>query len=155
MQILERGHEHEVALQAGQGEWFCARAWAQLLGERGRRDDALAVLAPYVSTGWWPAARAQAELLESWGRASEALTLARPYAEAGGQALEFFARLLAGHGHAAEAYQLLSAGIEDWVLATALVDVAELAGLDEDAARMLSEPRPTAVTWPATSSAST
>lgn len=139
MQILERGHEHEVASQAGQGEWFCARAWAQLLGERGRRDDALAVLAPYVATAWWPAARAQAELLENWGRASEALALARPYAAAGGQALEFFARLLARHGHAAEAYQLLSAGIDDWVLATALVDVAELGGLDEDAARLLSE----------------
>ncbi|MFI5534004.1 tetratricopeptide repeat protein [Kitasatospora sp. NPDC051853] len=139
VQILERGHEHEVALQAGQGEWFCARAWAQLLGERGRRDDALAVLDPYVATGWWPAARAQAELLESWGRASEAIALARPHAAAGGQALEFFARLLARHGGAAEAFELLRPGVEDWVLATALVDVAEVAGLDDDAARLLSE----------------
>ncbi len=138
-QLLERGHEREVASQAGQGEWFCARAWARLLGERGQRDNALAVLAPYVATGWWPAARAQVELLESWGRASEALALTRPYAAAGGQALEFFARLLARHGGAAEAFELLSAGIEDWVLATALVDVAELAGLDDDAARLLSE----------------
>ncbi|SDT83414.1 hypothetical protein SAMN05216371_8241 [Streptomyces sp. TLI_053] len=137
MQILERGHEHEVALQAGQGEWFCARAWARVLGERGQRDEALAVLAPYVATGWWPATRVQAELFESWGRASEAIALARPYAAAGGQALEFFARLLARHGGAAEAYQLLRPGVEDWVLATALVDVAELAGLDEEAARLL------------------
>ncbi|WP_395292893.1 tetratricopeptide repeat protein [Kitasatospora hibisci] len=128
-----------MASQAGQGEWFCARAWAQVLGERGQLDEALAVLAPYVATGWWPATRAQAELLENWGRASEAIALTRPHAAAGGQALEFFARLLARHGGAAEAFELLSTGIEDWVLATALVDVAEVAGLDHEAARLLSE----------------
>ncbi|MFD9061873.1 hypothetical protein ACFVZ3_10160 [Kitasatospora purpeofusca] len=138
-QILERGHEHEVALQAGRGEWFCAQAWARLLGERGLRDGALAVLAPYVATGWWPAARAQAELLEGWGRASEAIELTRPYAATGGPPLEFLARLLARHGRAPEAFERLRAGIEDWALATALVDVAEVAGLDEDAARLLSE----------------
>ncbi|MGW2540368.1 hypothetical protein ACWC5I_05705 [Kitasatospora sp. NPDC001574] len=138
-QLLEDGHEQEVASQAGRGEWFCARAWTRVLGERGQRDDALAVLAPYVATGWWPAARAQAELLEGGGRASEAIALTRPYAAAGGQPLEFLARLLARHEDAAEAYQRLSAGVEDWVLATALVDVAGLAGLDEDAARLLSE----------------
>ncbi len=36
-QTLERGHEHEVALQAGRGEWFCAWARARLPAERGRR----------------------------------------------------------------------------------------------------------------------
>ncbi|MFB7383255.1 tetratricopeptide repeat protein [Kitasatospora purpeofusca] len=137
--FLERGHEREVESQSARGEWFCARAWARLLGERGRREDALETLAPYVATGWWPAARLQAELLESWGRAQEAIDLTRPYAATGGQPLEFLARLLARHGHVPEAFELLRAGIEDWTLATALVDVAEAAGLDEDAARLLSD----------------
>ncbi|MEV0694677.1 hypothetical protein [Streptomyces sp. NPDC050388] len=101
--LLELGHEEEVERQASRGEWFCAREWARLLGDRGRKGQALGVLAPYVATGWWPAARAQAELLESWGRAAEAIELARPYAEAGGPPLEFFARLLARHGRKDEA----------------------------------------------------
>ncbi|MEK2493994.1 hypothetical protein WN990_31040 [Kitasatospora purpeofusca] len=137
--LLERGHEGEVESQARRSEWFCARAWARLMGERGRREDALEVLAPYVATGWWPAARLQAELLESWGRVREAVELARPYAATGGQPLEFLARLLARHGHAAEAFERLRTGIEDCALATALVDVAATAGLDEDAARLLSD----------------
>ncbi len=94
--LLELGHEQEVESQAGQGEWFGARAWAQLLGERRQQDRALEVLAPYVATGWWPAARAQAELLESWGRAREAIALTRPHAQAGDRmALDFVGRLMA------------------------------------------------------------
>ncbi|MFI1522861.1 tetratricopeptide repeat protein [Kitasatospora cineracea] len=137
--LLELGHEQEVELQAGQGEWFCVRAWAQLLGERGRQDSAREVLAPYVATGWWRAARFQAELLEGWGRAQEAIALTRPYARAGDRmALDFVGRLLARHDRGAEAFELLRAGVEDWFLATALVDVAEAAGRDEDAAALLT-----------------
>ncbi|QRV28274.1 hypothetical protein I6J42_19885 [Streptomyces californicus] len=136
--LLERGHEREVELQAGRGEWFCALEWARLLGRRGRRERALEVLAPYVATHWWPAARGQAELLEDWGRAAEAIALSRPYAEAGDRsALVFFARLLARHGRGAEAFSLLRAGIQDWFLAECLVDVAEAAGMDEEAAALL------------------
>ncbi|MFD5342190.1 hypothetical protein ACFWJY_00085 [Streptomyces anulatus] len=124
---------------AGRGEWFCAQAWARLLGERARQDRAREVLTPYVATGWWPAARAQAELLESWGRAQEAITLTRPYAQAGDRmALNFAGRLMARHGHGAEAFELLRPGVEDWFLADALVDVAEAAGRDADAAALLS-----------------
>ena len=126
--LLELGHGKEVELQAGRGEWFCAREWPQVLGDRGRQAEALEVLAPHVATGWWSAARAQAELLESWGRAEEAIAPARPYAEAAGLALEFFGRLPARHGRQDEALVVLSAGIEDWFLATALVEVAEGAG---------------------------
>ncbi|MFJ3639203.1 hypothetical protein ACIPRD_05545 [Streptomyces sp. NPDC090108] len=136
--LLVLGHESEVELQAGRGEWFCAREWARLLGERGRRAEALEVLAPYVATGWWPAARARAELLEAWGRAPEAIALARPYAVAGGPPLEFLARLLARHGHRGEAITLLSDGVEDGALATALVEVSEGAGRDEDVASLLA-----------------
>jgi hypothetical protein len=60
--LLELGHGDEVAFQAGRGEWFCAREWARLLGDRGRQAEASEVLAPYLATGWWPAVRAQAEL---------------------------------------------------------------------------------------------
>ncbi|MFJ4686399.1 hypothetical protein [Streptomyces sp. NPDC088789] len=67
--LLELGHHDEVEVQARCGEWFCARAWARLIGDQDRQGQALEVLAPYVATGWWPAARTQAELLESWGRA--------------------------------------------------------------------------------------
>ncbi|MGW8351719.1 tetratricopeptide repeat protein [Streptomyces wedmorensis] len=127
-----------MEFQARCGEWFCAREWARLLGDQGRQAEALEVLAPYVATGWWPAAQTQAELLESWGQAEEAIALARPYAEVGGRPLEFFARLLARHGRTDEAVARLSAGIEDWLLATALVDIAGEAGRDEDIAALLA-----------------
>ncbi|MFJ6657922.1 hypothetical protein ACIQNG_16370 [Streptomyces sp. NPDC091377] len=39
--------------------------------------------------------------------------------------LEFFARLVARHGHTDEAVTRLRAGIEDPLLAAALVDIAE------------------------------
>ncbi|KOX12088.1 hypothetical protein ADK67_47630 [Saccharothrix sp. NRRL B-16348] len=136
--LLELGHGDEVELQAGRGDWFCAREWSRVLGVQGRQAEALEVLAPYVATGWWPAARAQAELLESWGRAEEAIALARPYAEVVGLPLEFFGRLLARHGRRDEAIESLSAGIEDWFLATALVEVAEGAGRDEEIAALLT-----------------
>ncbi|MFF2628619.1 hypothetical protein ACFVUN_22940 [Kitasatospora griseola] len=136
--LLELGHEREVEVQAGRGEWFCALQWARLLGERQQYERALEVLAPYVATDWWPAARARAELLEGWGRGEEAIASSRPYAQAGEQlVLEFFARLLARHGRGAEAFALLRPGIEDRFLAEALVDVAKAAGLDEEAAAML------------------
>jgi thioredoxin-like negative regulator of GroEL len=136
--LLELGHGKEVEFQAGRGEWFCAREWARLLGAQGRQAEALEVLAPYVATGWWPAARAQAELLESWGRAEEAIALARPYAEVVGLPLEFFGRLLARHGRRDEAVVALSAGIEGWFLATALAEVVEGSGREEDIAALLS-----------------
>ncbi|MEU8677099.1 hypothetical protein [Streptomyces sp. NPDC048560] len=136
--LLEIGHSEEVEAQARRGEWFCARAWAQLLGDQERQVEALEVLSPYVATGWWPAARAQAELLDSWGQAEEAIALAVPYASTGGPPLEYFARLLARHGRTDEAVTRLSAGIEDRLLAAALVDIAEGAGKDEDVAALLA-----------------
>lgn len=127
-----------MEFQAGRGEWFCALEWARLLKNRGRQEQALQVLAPYVATNWWPATQAGAELLEGSGRAEEAIALSRPYAEAGDRlALAFFARLLARHGRSGEAFMLLRAGIQDWFLAQCLVDVAETAGLDEEAAALL------------------
>ncbi|MFD9787557.1 tetratricopeptide repeat protein [[Kitasatospora] papulosa] len=136
--LLELGHEREVEFQAGRGEWFCALEWARLLGHRGQREQALEVLAPYVATNWWPAAQARAELLEGWGRVEEAIATSRPYAEAGDRlALVFFARLLARHDRSGEAFMLLRDGIQDWFLAQCLVDVAEAAGMDEEAAALL------------------
>ncbi|MFK0256251.1 hypothetical protein [Streptomyces sp. NPDC090445] len=136
--LLELGYGEEVACQAGRGDWFCAREWTRLLGDQGRQAEALEVLAPYVATGWWPAARAQAELLESWGRAEEAIVLARPYARTGGLPLEFLARLLARHGRKDEAVTLLSNGIEDQLLAAALVDITEGTDRDEEIAALLA-----------------
>ncbi|MFI6029569.1 hypothetical protein [Amycolatopsis magusensis] len=135
--LLELGHGKEVEFQAGRGEWFCAREWARLLGDQGRQAAALEVLDPYVATGWWPAGRAQAELLENWGRAEEAIALTRPYAKDARLPLEFFGRLLARHGRRDEALVLLSGGIDDWFLATALVEVSEGTGQDEDIAALL------------------
>ncbi|WP_256341779.1 hypothetical protein [Streptomyces sp. TLI_105] len=109
-----------------------------MLGDRQQYAQALEVLAPYIATGWWRAARAQAELLEAWGRADEAIALCRPYAEAGDRLVqEFFARLLSRYGQSADAFALLRPGIDDWFLAEGLVDVAEVAGLDEEAAALL------------------
>ena len=80
-------------------------AWARSLGEQGRQADALQVLAPYLATGWWTAVVAAAELLEGWGRVDEAIEITRVRMEAGHpMALESYARLLARHGRAAEAF---------------------------------------------------
>ncbi|WAZ26372.1 hypothetical protein STRCI_007938 [Streptomyces cinnabarinus] len=127
-----------MAFQAGQGEWFCARDWARRLGDQGRLAQALEVLTPYVATGWWPAAQAQAELLENWGRVEEAIALACPYARTGGPPLEVLARLLARHGRNDEAVTRLIPGIEDWVLATTLVEIAAGTDRDEDIAALLA-----------------
>lgn len=137
-QLLELGHEEEVERQARRGEWFCAREWARLLGDRGRQEEALEVLAPYVATGWWTAVRAQVELLECWGRVEEAIAQARPYARSGGFKLELLARLLARHGHLDEAIARLTPAIEDPSLASTLVEVTEGAGRDEEMALLLA-----------------
>jgi thioredoxin-like negative regulator of GroEL len=137
--LVELGHLDEVRLQAGRWEWFCAHEWARILAAQDQHAQALQVLAPYVATGWRTAAQATAELLESWGRVDEAVDLVRPLAEAGDRlALDFVARMLARHGDSDEAFALLSPGIEDWFLATALVDIADGAGRDEDAAALLT-----------------
>ncbi|MFG2873864.1 tetratricopeptide repeat protein [Streptomyces sp. NPDC048337] len=137
--LLELGHSEEVGFWAVHGEWFCAREWTRLLGEQGRRGEALEILAPYLATGWWTAIRTTAELLESWGRADEAIVLTRARMEVGHPlALEFYARLLARHGRSDEAFTLLQPHIDDWFLAAALVDVAADAGRDEEAAALLA-----------------
>ncbi len=121
------------------GEWFCALAWARLLGEQGRQADALEVLAPYLATGWWTAVVAAAELLEGWDRVDEAIEITRVRMEAGHpMALEFYTRLLARHGRAEEAFTLLRPHLGEPSLAEALVDVAGLAGRDEEAAVLLT-----------------
>ncbi|MFC4502514.1 MULTISPECIES: tetratricopeptide repeat protein [Streptomyces] len=137
--LLERGHVDVVELQAGRGEWFCALAWARLLGEQGRQADALEVLAPYLATGWWTAVVAAAELLEGWGRVDEAIEITRVRMEAGHpMALESYARLLARHGRAEEAFTLLRPHIGELSLGVVLVDVAAAAGRDEEAAALVS-----------------
>ncbi len=137
--LLELGHTEVVELHAGRGEWFCAPAWARLLGERDRQADASEVLAPYLATGWWTAVEAAAELLEAWGRAGEAIAITRARMEAGHPlALECHARLLARNGRAEEAFTLLRQHIGELSLAAALVDVAADAGRDEEAAALVS-----------------
>ncbi|WP_099896922.1 hypothetical protein [Streptomyces sp. TLI_171] len=87
--LLERGHGAVVAEQAGRGEWFCAKAWAQVLAGDGRLEDALGVLAPYAATTWWTAVVEVAGLLEDAGRIEEAIETVR-------------ARMALGHPHALE-----------------------------------------------------
>ncbi|WP_327188063.1 tetratricopeptide repeat protein [Streptomyces sp. NBC_01334] len=136
--LLERRHVDVVELHAGRGEWFCALAWARLLGEQGRQADALEVLAPFLATGWWTAVAAAAEMLECWGRVDEAIEMTRVRMEAGHpMALEFYTRLLARHGRAEEAFTLLRRHIGELPLGI-LVDVAGAAGRDEEAAALVA-----------------
>ncbi|MFE3202478.1 alkaline phosphatase family protein [Embleya sp. NPDC059237] len=118
-----------VEAQAGRGQWFCALAWARALGDRGRQGDAWEVLAPYVATDWWAAVVGAAGLPEGWGRVDEAIDITRKRMEAGHpKALDAYTRPLARHGRAEEAFNLLVLHGDDWVIATALVDVAGVAG---------------------------
>ncbi|MFE2870487.1 hypothetical protein, partial [Embleya sp. NPDC059259] len=137
--LLERGLADVVEAQAGRGQWFCALAWARALADRGREADAWEVLAPYVATGRWTAVVGAAGLLEGWGRVDEAIDITRKRMEAGHpQALDAYTRLLARHGRAGEAFDLLVPHVDDRVIATALVDVAVVAGRDEEAAALLA-----------------
>ncbi|MGW1727477.1 tetratricopeptide repeat protein [Streptomyces sp. NPDC002306] len=137
--LLELGHAEVVEFWAGRGEWFCAREWARLLGEQDRQAEALALLGPYLATGCWTATEATADLLERWGRAEEAIELTRVRMKAGHpMALESYARLLTRHGRADDAFALLRPHIDDWTLASALVDVSAVAGRDEEAAALLA-----------------
>ncbi|MFI1379938.1 tetratricopeptide repeat protein [Embleya sp. NPDC020886] len=92
-----------------------------------------------MATGWWTAVVAASELLEDWGRVAEAIDITRIRMEAGHpMALDAYTRLLARHGRAEEAFDLLVPHVDDRVLATALVDVACVAGRDEEAAALLA-----------------
>ncbi|MFC9429830.1 tetratricopeptide repeat protein [Streptomyces sp. NPDC056987] len=137
--MIEHGHLDEVAVQACNGDWYCAKAWAQALIEQGRRDAALDVLVPFTEAGWWGAAVKVSEILEGSGRTDEAIALARPYAADGERlALAYLARLLARHGRGDEAFELLRPHTKDWFLAEALVDVSAGLGRDEEAADLLT-----------------
>ncbi|MFJ9446329.1 tetratricopeptide repeat protein [Kitasatospora sp. NPDC101235] len=109
------------------------------MGERGRQAEALDVLAPFLATGWWTATVTAAELLEGWGRIEEAIEVTRARMALGHpMALESYARLLARHGRAEEAFTLLVPHVDDGCLAHALVDIAQDAGRDEEAAVLLA-----------------
>ncbi|WP_432006055.1 tetratricopeptide repeat protein [Streptomyces parvus] len=121
--LVKRGHLDVVELQAGRGEWFCALAWARLLGERGRQIDALEVLAPYTATGWWTAAVAATELLEEHGDVEGAIAAYRgtdgPVAWNPNSAYQL-AQLLTRHGQGDEAIAVMRAQADahpgdDWI----------------------------------------
>ncbi|MFE6834144.1 hypothetical protein ACFVFI_04775 [Streptomyces sp. NPDC057705] len=138
--LLALGHADLVRAQAlaEDGDWFCARAWARLLTDRGRPEEALAVLAPYVGTGWWTAAAEAARLLDAEGRGEEAVSLVRPFARDGERsALRDLALLLARHGRGEKAYELLLPHVQDWWLAESLVEVAIGLGRGEEVAALL------------------
>lgn len=136
--LLERGHGDEVACQASQGEWFCALAQARLLFADGRPDEAASLLGRYTATGAWAVAQAAAVLLEQAGMVEGALALVHRHAQVRGQdALALYAQILARHGRAEEAFDLLAPHVRDRVLAEAMVGVAEIAGRDAHAARLL------------------
>lgn len=134
--LVRAGHTAEVERQAGRGEWCCALHVARDLAGRDRQAEALAVLDPYAATGWWVAVETVAGLLDGWGRTAEAVALARPYAT-DGYRLACVARLLARLGRADEAFDLLVPHVAGSAAAAALVDVARVAGRDEEAARLL------------------
>ncbi|MFD3457922.1 tetratricopeptide repeat protein [Streptomyces sp. NPDC058691] len=78
-------------------------------------------------------------VLEGWGRVEEAIEITRVRMAAGHpMALESYTRLLARHGRAEEAFDLLRPHLGEPSLAAALVDVAGAAGLDEEAAALLA-----------------
>ena len=137
--LFELGYDDEVEFWAGRGEWFCAQAWARRLADQCRRAEALDVLAPYVATDWWTAVKFAAVLFEEWGQPDEAIATIRRHSKAGGRLMaDFLGRLLARHGHGDEAFELLRPHIRDWLLAAALVEVAEAGGREEEAATLLT-----------------
>ncbi|MFC8897737.1 tetratricopeptide repeat protein [Streptomyces cinereoruber] len=138
--LLALGHADVVRAQAvaEDGDWFCARAWARWLAGRGRSEEALEVLAPYVGTGWWTAAAEAARLLEEAGRGEEALGLVRPFARGGERlALRHLALSLARCGRGEEAHALLVPHVADWLLAEALVEAGAGLSRDEEIATLL------------------
>jgi hypothetical protein len=73
------------------------------------------------------------------GRIDEAIDITRVRMEAGHpSALGSYTRLPARHGRAEEAFTLLVPYTDDWTLAGLLVDVAGIAGRDEEAAKLLT-----------------
>ncbi|MGI5375113.1 tetratricopeptide repeat protein [Streptomyces sp. CA-251387] len=136
--LVEHGHLEEVRVQAGRGDWYCARRVAELLIEEGRREDGLEVLRSFVDSGWWGAADVVAGLLDEWGRTDEAVALVRPYAEDGERlAVHRLAQLLAGQGRVDEVITLLGPHTDDWFLAEALVQLTEGYGRDAEVLALL------------------
>ncbi|GAA1576571.1 hypothetical protein GCM10009678_69080 [Actinomadura kijaniata] len=138
--LAEHGHLDEVRMQAQRGDWYCAHHVALDLIERGERDAALDVLTPFVDTGWWEAVSTVAAFLHEWGRTDEAIALVRPLAEAGDRlAVERLARLLARQGRTDEVIALLGPRVDDWFLASALVELTHDRGCDERVMSLLPE----------------
>jgi hypothetical protein len=137
--LVDHGHLGEVEQGARDGDWFCARAWARVLVDRGKRAEALEVLAPYLATGWEQAVRTVAELFEAWGEADKAIEVCRSHMQAGDlAALGHLTRLLARHGRDDEAFDLLLPYLANSSLAGILVEVGAGSGRDEEVATLLT-----------------
>ncbi|MEU9464915.1 hypothetical protein [Streptomyces sp. NPDC048312] len=139
--LVERG-EVELLVQAAseQGEWFCAQAAARELSRAGEAARALVVLEPFIEVGWNRARWEGAEVLLEAGRVQQALDTVRPDEE--GLASEWvchdFAELLAKAGRLDEAITVLTPHLDrEWIL-SALVELTESQGRDEQVLELIA-----------------
>ncbi|MFI9345760.1 hypothetical protein ACIG0D_31550 [Streptomyces sp. NPDC052773] len=139
--LVERG-EVELLVRAAseRGEWFCAQAAARELSRVGEVERALDVLEPFIGVGWDRARWVRAEVLLEAGRVEPALDAVRP--DEGGLASERvchdFAGLLTKAGRLEEAISVLTPHLDrEWML-SALVELTEGQGRDEQVLELIA-----------------
>ncbi|MCF2526517.1 tetratricopeptide repeat protein [Yinghuangia soli] len=136
--LVEHGHLDTLVEAARAGDWFCAQRSVRELADRGQREQAWELLAPYVETGWWDAVREAATLLQEWRRTDDALELLRGYV--GGHqrfARGETARLLASVGRVDEAIAELRPHVHDSLLLEALVEATDAGRRDAEVIALL------------------
>ncbi|MER6737921.1 tetratricopeptide repeat protein [Streptomyces puniciscabiei] len=115
--LAELGDVEALRARAAAGNVNSIGRLAELLARRGRRDEAIRLLMPYINTERGAADRV-VELLVEDGRVDEAVAVLRPFVEAGySRANAMLAEILLAHGRRDEAVDhLRTAAARDWNL---------------------------------------
>lgn len=139
--LVERGEVELLVLAASElGEWFCAQAAARELSRAGKVERALGVLEPFIEAGWNRACWERAEVLLKAGKVQQALDAVRPDEEglASESVCHDFAELLAKAGRLNEAITVLRPHLDrEWIL-SALVELTEGQGCDEQVLELIA-----------------
>ncbi|GAA1421617.1 tetratricopeptide repeat protein [Catellatospora coxensis] len=132
--LVERDCLDTLRAEADRGDWRCGAALIDELVRRGEAEAALAVCRTFVRPDRWNgAADKTAAVLEASYGLEEAVAFVRPYAAAGERsAVHRLAALLGRLGQVDEVFALLRPRLDDWWMASNLVEATEGQGRDED-----------------------
>ncbi|MFF4902489.1 hypothetical protein [Streptomyces sp. NPDC001068] len=140
-EIRDRGGLEALVQAAREREdWFCAVGAVRELCAVGELGRAWAVVEPFAASRWQPAVRVAVDVLVQWGRVDQALELARPEErkENAVDASRDYAVVLVRAGRVEEAIGVLGPHLRGGRVLTALVEMTEGQGCDEQVLELLA-----------------